>query len=906
MATAVAVGRDSAAIVYVDGRASGANDGTIWVNAYTHLQDALLTTGPVEIWVAKGTYTPAGPNGNRAATFLLRAGQALYGGFSGSETARAQRNPSANPTILSGDLNGDDLPGLGNFAENSYHVATCRNAGANTVLDGFTILHGSANLAFGPDSYGGGLYNENASPIVTACRFIEHVSHSGGAVLVFGGFPQFTLCVFQGCRVQNGKGGGIIITAGGGATISDCVFQDNAVSGSVGSNDGGALYLDLNTTVTITRCSFVNNSCLSLSQTMAATGGAITSLSPGLKVISCIFRANTANTGGAVWNGSTATFQDCLFDKNTALVGAATQADLGGVGGALTNLYSNALLAGCVGVANTGNDGGGIFNGTAGITLTLTNSILWGNSDASGFTRQAQYKGAGSYVVRYSCVQNLFTPVPGEPPPDPINYPGCIAIDPQFADANGIDNIAGTADDDLRLQSGSPCIDAGNNADVPAWLTHDLDNLGRFADDPATTDTGSGTPPIADMGVYEFTPAAAPIIANNPVLLNVNVYENGVTVYSPLSVANARPYGTTMAYTLAAAPAWLTCSPAAGLSTGGVVMHTVSCNPAGLAPGDYAGTITITAAGAANNPVRVPVSLRVASTHATVGPHSLPAANLTLPDWNDTEIEKMSVLKFRISDPVGDSLPTRIDRIEIAVTGTAGHAGNDIAWAELRSSVARVALAASITDSSIVFGSTPNSDGVGQLATVPSGSFVEYSVHIYLSTSLLGTHDSTYIFDTDETRVGCDGTSSTQMATDSGGVIPVVGTLFIAQLGVSVSPNAWAIGPIGLSATTQSAVFTLTNSGNTAEDLLIRGADGAGGWLLAAAAGPNAFRVDKAADGVYDFILTKLEQVLAVNLAASGGASTLRLRYASPTSDAFGGGTPQDFVITVRAIRHVP
>jgi hypothetical protein len=71
--------------------------------------------------------------------------------------------------------------------------------------------------------------------------------------------------------------------------------------------------------------------------------------------------------------------------------------------------------------------------------------------------------------------------------------------------------------DSLRIQPGSPCIDAASNAEVPADtadldadgdtqepLPLDADWLPRFLDDAGTPDTGQGTPPIVDMGAYEF------------------------------------------------------------------------------------------------------------------------------------------------------------------------------------------------------------------------------------------------------------------------------------------------------------------------------------------------------------------------------------------------------------------
>lgn len=60
---------------------------------------------------------------------------------------------------------------------------------------------------------------------------------------------------------------------------------------------------------------------------------------------------------------------------------------------------------------------------------------------------------------------------------------------------------------DLHVRSGSPCIDAGDNGLVPAGSTVDLDGTPRFQDDPTMPDTGSGTPPLVDMGCYEHVTA---------------------------------------------------------------------------------------------------------------------------------------------------------------------------------------------------------------------------------------------------------------------------------------------------------------------------------------------------------------------------------------------------------------
>ncbi len=96
----------------------------------------------------------------------------------------------------------------------------------------------------------------------------------------------------------------------------------------------------------------------------------------------------------------------------------------------------------------------------------------------------------GQVDIAFNCVWNNITDY------DIVTAgPTDISEDPNFVDEHN---------DNYRLQVPSPCIDAGDNTAVPPSLTTDLDGLPRFIDDPATPDTGNGTPPIVDMGAYEF------------------------------------------------------------------------------------------------------------------------------------------------------------------------------------------------------------------------------------------------------------------------------------------------------------------------------------------------------------------------------------------------------------------
>jgi hypothetical protein len=126
---------------YVKELGSGAKDGTSWDDAFDSIQDAIDAASPGgEIWVAAGTYVPGTL---RTDTFQLKTGVALYGGFNGTETLRDERDWEANVTILSGDINGDDV-GFTNNGENVYHVVSAVGADGATI-DGFTIAGGNAS-----------------------------------------------------------------------------------------------------------------------------------------------------------------------------------------------------------------------------------------------------------------------------------------------------------------------------------------------------------------------------------------------------------------------------------------------------------------------------------------------------------------------------------------------------------------------------------------------------------------------------------------------------------------------------------------------------------------------------------------------------------------------------------------
>lgn len=127
------------------------SDGSNWAQAMS-LTAALAAPACTELWVAEGLYLPSS-DGDPLASFTLRPGTAVFGGFAGNETAREQRDLASRHSVLSGDLDGDDttdahgvtLSGMDIAGENSQHVVRLDGGhDRDTVLDGLIITGGMA------------------------------------------------------------------------------------------------------------------------------------------------------------------------------------------------------------------------------------------------------------------------------------------------------------------------------------------------------------------------------------------------------------------------------------------------------------------------------------------------------------------------------------------------------------------------------------------------------------------------------------------------------------------------------------------------------------------------------------------------------------------------------------------
>lgn len=331
--------------IYVNANATGDNNGISWTNAYTNLNDALaIAQSNEEIWIAQGVYTPHASDRNVSFT-ANTAGIKIYGGFDGTETQLSDRVFSANETILSGDLLGNDDAIISYVnatrSDNSYTVLTLQ--GENSLLDGLTISGGHANATSGGSEtrYGGGIRKNGITRNLTInnCKIIKNIATeaSGGIDVAFtasGGTGSLTINNCEFSENLSAIGGGIYSANTSNSTvtysISNTLFNKNKATNTSGATTGYAgssmwlrSYGTGSTIVTnLTNCTFVDNIDEGANATMNNFNRTTLAL--------------TKNTNA----NHTATISNCIFWNNKAASGVTARP----IGGFIESTISSATI----------------------------------------------------------------------------------------------------------------------------------------------------------------------------------------------------------------------------------------------------------------------------------------------------------------------------------------------------------------------------------------------------------------------------------------------------------------------------------------------------------------------------------------------------------------------------------
>ncbi len=442
---------------------NGTGNCSSWATACA-LQTALAAAiSGDEIWVKAGAYKPT-TGTDRTATFQLKGGVAVYGGFAGTETLRDQRNPDVNVTVLSGDIDNNDsqtpiltdLKTATGNTTNSFHVVT---GATGATLDGFTITAGYANGAW-PFNVGGGLYNTSSSPILTNLTFTGNwATNSGGGMRNDSGNPTLTKVTFNGNSA--GSAGGLY-NSFSTATLTDVIFIGNTTPAD---GSGGGLY-NYSSSPTLTRVSFYNNSAdyaggmynrlnsnptltdvIFGGNTAVLQGGGMENVNTSSPTLTNVTFHNNSTTGtygsgGGMRNfsGSSPVLTNVTFSNNSATYGGAIE----------NNSNSSPTLTNVTFSSNSASlQGGGLYNYSS--TPQIRNTIFWNNSAT----------GAGAQIYENSSASNVSDSVVQGGLAGGVNI---LTTDPVLGPLGDYGGFTQTS----PLLPGSSAIDSGNDSVCPA------------------------------------------------------------------------------------------------------------------------------------------------------------------------------------------------------------------------------------------------------------------------------------------------------------------------------------------------------------------------------------------------------------------------------------------------------
>ena len=393
--------------IYVKSDAWGNNDGTTWEDAFTDFTEAVRASQPGDqIWVAMGIYYPTSqPNYAVGAPeeefnhFTLKNGVSIYGGFTGNESDLSQRDFENNPTILSGDIDQNDIIEPEGFVtdhtkingRNSlklFYFPQGSTIDTTAVLDGFILTGAYADNDVFPYMSGGAFLSQDASPKVTNCSFRgNYAKDQGGAIYINQSSMIIENCSFSGnYSVVHGGAVAFMETS---ASLKNCEFNNNQ------SKYGGAVFIaGGEETSVLDNCTFRNNATLE-----GGNGGGISISAAKVFVKDSEFTSNTAD----IWGGGVVFHQGCDVDMVNTIIDNNHALEWGGGIGAIHDCnvrLTNTRIRG-----NVADFFGGGVAARDNSSMEFTNVLLSGNvcgDNVNNYTGSAIAIMSGSQTDLYN------------------------------------------------------------------------------------------------------------------------------------------------------------------------------------------------------------------------------------------------------------------------------------------------------------------------------------------------------------------------------------------------------------------------------------------------------------------------------------------------------------------------
>ena len=334
-------------IRYVKQTASGSGDGTSWDNASNDLQkmiDELADNNPQnlagEVWVASGTYEPQSQliSGTAySASFRMRDGISVYGGFAGTESSKQERK-----------MKTDGMPW--DFSnETILQAAYYEHANLQWNNNKWTLTSDSRHVVwFAPMS---------GEAEFTRVTTLDGVSIQGGYAQGGTGFDEF----------KTDRGAGVYMD-GVNTYMANCIVRENYATGN-----GGGVYLKDGRVQT--SLIYNNNS--------DADGGAVYVDNTGL-VHRSMLTNNSAHNGAGVYlcnevesndNPEYLILSTCVVSNNTMTGNGAIYCDKGGV--LMQNtITNNSCVTATDATDSNASQTGGIYIDEYALVI---NSVIWNN-----------------------------------------------------------------------------------------------------------------------------------------------------------------------------------------------------------------------------------------------------------------------------------------------------------------------------------------------------------------------------------------------------------------------------------------------------------------------------------------------------------------------------------------------